>query len=263
MIKEKCPNCGSEEISYDDSSDETFCLKCGFVLGYKPVEESPVKLPSNFLLQKGIVGLVNVGRKKQFKSTSVNSSERSYMLATDVIMRTTTELELPNIVGETGLNVYVQIMKKGLTQGRRIEKVAVGSLFGATMICKLYRPLNLISGYTGIKKNVILSSWKFIESSLEIKVDPVIPESYVPYVCLKLGLNQMVADRANNVIDIARKSMLIEGKEPTVIAGASIHIASMLTGFMVTMKRICELTEVTEATLNLRAEEILSTCEAL
>lgn len=170
-----------------------------------------------------------------------------------------TAIEAPRDVFERALDIAIRCIEKGLTRGRSYRCLALASLYTASRILGKPFPLKQISVITGIPLKDLRSCYNSILEMLgeELKqIRPPDPKSYIDYIAKRLGLSNEVVNEALKILEIVRKEMITEGKDPTGYAAAAIYIASDRLGLKISKNKLSIETGLTEVTVRTRIREI-------
>ncbi|MCL6014381.1 MAG: transcription initiation factor IIB, partial [Candidatus Thermoplasmatota archaeon] len=175
---EKCPECGSTDLSRDYERGELVCNKCGIVIDESYIDQGPewrafdteqnesrarAGSPMTFTLHdKGLstdISWKNKDsygksiptrnraqlyrlRKWQKRIKVSNAAERNLSQALQEMERMASNLSIPNDVRETAAVIYRKAVKQNMIRGRSIEGVVAGSLYAACRITNVPRTLD-------------------------------------------------------------------------------------------------------------------------
>lgn len=290
--KEKCPDCGSENLSHDYEKAEVICNNCGAVLADNLVDFGPewrafdadqkakrqrTGAPIKYTKpNKGLVTEIDrynrdirgtkispqsqaqmYRLRKWHKRSSISSSmERNLTIALSELDRIASYLGLPNNVREASALLYRKAVEKGLIRGRLIESVVASVLY---TVCRQYgipRTLDEISEVSGIPKKEIGRTYRFIKKELTVSVPLTNPVHYVPRFASELNLSGNVQERAKEILETAIGQGLISGRGPTGVAAAAVYIAGVVMGERRTQKEVADVAGVTEVTIRNRYREL-------
>jgi transcription initiation factor TFIIB len=292
MAKEKCPECGSENLTHDYEKAEVICNDCGSVLAENLVDFGPewrafdadqkakrqrTGAPIKYTKpNKGLVTEIDrynrdirgtkispqsqaqmYRLRKWHKRSSISSSmERNLTIALSELDRIASYLGLPNNVREASALLYRKAVEKGLIRGRLIESVVSAVLY---TVCRQYgipRTLDEISEVSGIPKKEIGRTYRFIKKELTVNVPLTNPVHYVPRFASELNLSGNVQERAKEILETAINKGLISGRGPTGVAAAAVYIAGVIMGERRTQKEVADVAGVTEVTIRNRYREL-------
>ena len=288
----KCPECGSKQITRDDSKGELVCSKCGLILSEDEVdmgkewrsfdsdqfeERARTGSPKKYVkLNKGLVTMIDRkgrdlrGNKlsskskaqmyrliKWHKRASVSSSmERNLSIALTEMRRVASYLNIPESLVEAAALLYRKTVEKGLIRGRLIEAVVSAILY---TVCRTYhvpRTLNEMAEASGLTKKEIGRTYRFLVRELKLEVPLTNPIHYIPRFASELNLSGEVQEKGRDIITKAINQGLISGRGPTGVAAAAVYIAGLLKGERRTQKEVANVAGVTEVTIRNRYREL-------
>jgi transcription initiation factor TFIIB len=289
----KCSDCGSRELTRDETRGEVVCDDCGLVLEDNVIDHgaewrvfSPEQgdqrartgAPMTVMLHdKGLSTdidwqnkdysgkTINSKYRSQFyrmrkwqkRSRVSNATERNLAMALAELDRMASRLELPKSVREAAAVNYKKAVDKRLIRGRSIEGVAAASLYAACRQCGVPRTLDEIGQASRTGRKEIGRTYRFMVRELKMKIMPTGPEDYISRFCSGLGLDAEVEAKAYELIKAAQEKELTSGRGPTGIAASIIYIASVLCGKRRTQREVAEVAGVTEVTIRNRYKELI------
>ena len=291
-VIEECPECHSNDLSYDSARAELSCKKCGLVIDEEIIDLGPewrafdhdqqsrrtrTGAPSTYSVHdKGLSTMIdwrnkdiygrNIParnraqwyrlRKWQRRIRISGARERNLAFALSELDRTSSKMSLPRSVREEGSKIYRQAVDAKLVRGRSIEGVVAASLYAACRICKVPRTLDEVAEVSRVTKKEVGRTYRFLSRKLNFKLLPTSPADYVPRYASELGLSNKVEAKAIDIINKAKANGLSSGRSPTGVAAAAIYIASVLLGEKKTQHDIAEIANVTEVTIRNRYKEL-------
>jgi len=245
----KCPECESRNIITDSKHAELYCADCGLVIAENIVDLGPewrsydeeqtakrirtgppmtYRIPDKGL---GTPAPELPARTKRLRWISIDSGDKTLVLALLEIDRMTDALKLPNNIKEETSVLYRKAMKHNLIKkGRSIEDLVSAMLY---ITCRQYevpRTLKEIAEVSRSSLKKIRRAYIFLIRKLGIKLAPVNPARYIPRFCSKLGLSEEIRERAIEILRDDEGTGVAKGWEPTGTAAAAIYLATVLSG---------------------------------
>ena len=286
--RQKCPECGSDRITYDEIRGESVCAKCGSVVTEsmldltqewrafddnqhsRRVRTGAVLTPTKH--DQGITTEIGRGRGELFKVSSkkraqyyrmtkwhkrlIKSRDRNLSFALSELQRLISFLHLSRAIHEKVAKLYQQAVIKGLVRGRSTESIIAALLYTTCREEGAPRTLDEISNASGISKKDIGKTYRYIARKLRIRILPAKPQDYVPRFGSLLNLSERVQVRAVEVLDDAAKFDVTSGKGPIGVAAAALYIASVQEGEKKTQREVADVIGVTEVTIRNRYKEM-------
>ena len=290
---DKCQNCGSTEIVHDFHHGEVICKKCGEVIEFSMIDDSPewraysveernkrarvgaqttyTRHDKGLSTQIGIEDRDAYGRKlnpkqrskiyrlrKWQQRTRVNSAtDRNLTQAMRELDRIGSQLGLPQSVKETASVNYRKALKQRLIRGRSIEAMIAAATYAAARQKRVPRPLDEFAKHSRTSKKDIGRCYRLLINELSLKIPLTDPTSYVVRFGAELGLGGRVQRKAREIVDKAKAKRITIGKDPVGLAAAAIYLAGILEGNQRTQREIAETATVTEVTIRNRYKELV------
>jgi transcription initiation factor TFIIB len=288
----KCHECSSRKIERDETRGEVVCSDCGLVIEDNIIDQgaewrvfSPEEgdqrartgSPSTQLLHdKGLSteidwqnrdysGRVISGasrtqyhrmRKWQRRARITNTHDRNLSQALPEISRIGNNLGMSKNVQQEVAAVYRKALEKKLARGRSIDALVAASIYLVCNMNNLGRTLDEVSKSTRVGRKELTRCYKIIKRELGIRLRVNHPTDFVGGFCSKLGLPAETLSKTLEIISLAEKMELIDGKSPTGLAAAAIYIAANQTNRIRTQREIADISSVTEVTIRNRYKEL-------
>jgi len=173
----------------------------------------------------------------------------------DEIERISNMLNLPKVVIDESIRIFIDATKSGYTRGRSFKLVIAVCIYTACRKMRLARSIDDISAATGIDKVELGKAYRALISKLNINIPIADPKDYIERIGRNLNLSDDTIKKAIEILENVKEKGYTVGKDPTGIAGAIIYIAA-LDNENVTQKKIASVAHVTEVTIRTRYKEI-------
>lgn len=286
-----CDECNSGDLIKSDDQGELVCEHCGLIIEEANIDRGPewrafnhserqsksrVGAPTTQRMHdKGLTtridwkdkdaygrsisskkrGQMHRLRKWQKRIRTKDASERNLQFALGEIDRMASALGVPRSTREVASVIYRRALSEDLIRGRSIEGVTAGCLYAACRREGIPRSLEEIAEVSRVERKEIGRTYRYTSQNLGLEIQPVDPREYVPRFCSKLGLNEEVKAKTNEIITITAEKGLLSGKSPTGYAGAAIYAASLLCNENQTQREVADVAKVTEVTIRNRYQE--------
>ena len=284
----KCPNCGSESITFDHSRGSYICTNCGFVLEDYVIDQGPewrayteedrlererTGSPMTAKVHDwGLTTKIGYSRSKDKidkiqrlriiqNKIRVSARDRKLVTYLSVLNDEAAKLNLPDYVKETASLLIRRIIEEGKEKRIDMYVLIAAVLYYSCQVNKIPRSLQEIKNIYGISSTEL---WKALErvqkvakSSLEFRPN-IKPTEFIPKIVEKLNLPPYVSTKASELLNLMHKHGLTSGKGYTALAAASIYLISALMDVKKTQKDIANALNITEVTIRNRYKEIVS-----
>jgi transcription initiation factor TFIIB len=195
-------------------------------------------------------------RKWQRRTRQNSSVERNLAIALAEADRLTSQMRLPVTLNNAAAILYRRILSQNLVRGRTIEGIIGAVLY---IVCRKFRiPITLkeIAGHSHLNKKTMGRCYRFIMKEFRIEIPVVSPKDFVPRFAKGLDLSIRVEQKAIEILEAARKKLIVSGKAPSGLAAAALYIASIIEGHPTTQREISEVAKITEVTIRNRYKEL-------
>ena len=286
---QKCPECGSANLTYDSHLGEVICNECGLVVEEKMVDsgmdpggkfdkgEKKGRGGAPISMQKFDQGLTtNVGevsdiyrldpkntrkflRLKKWQERVSTSIERNLRLAMAELRVIASYLNLPNVVKDEASRIYNYVLQRGLVRGRSMESVIAACLYAACRSYNIPRTLDEMSTASDIERKEIERTYRFIVRKLGIKVKQSSPKDYISRFASVLKLSPKTQNHALKILDDADSVELTSGRGPAGIAAAALYVAALMNDAKKTQREVADIAGITEVTIRNRYKELIDT----
>jgi len=288
VVGPKCPSCGNKKIVTDQNTGELFCGKCGIVITDKIVDASaewrsfsneggtdptrtgaPTSLTMHDRGLSTIIGTVNKDASGKPLSTSMkstierlrtwdsrsqtnSSADRNLRQALNEMNKLKDKLSLSDTVIQKSAYIYRKALEKKLVRGRSIQGLVAACIYAACRNTETPRTLQDISNGMNVRKKDIARCYRLIFRELELKMPVVDPIKGVSRIASIAELGEKTKRKAIEILNQAKDSGLVAGKDPMGIAAASLYLACISTGEIKSQKEISLASGITEVTIRNR-----------
>ncbi len=284
----KCPECGSTEILVDNEKGEKICSKCGLILNESMIDtqqdwrafdseelEKTARTGAPLTKMRHDKGIgteigkskaelfkVSAGKRGQYfriknwQKRLVSGKDRNYGYALSELERIASALSLSKNLQEEIGSMYEKALEEGLVKGRSIEAI-IGSLVYA--LSREYgspRLMSEICDVSGVDKRDLGRTYRYVARKLNLRVIPAKAVNYVPRCATILKLGDKTQIKAKQYLKDIKSEEDISGKGPIGLAAATLYIAAIMNGEIVSQRRIAEAIGVTEVTIRNRCKDI-------
>ena len=284
----KCPACSDTKMVTDQTTGELFCGKCGFVVTEQITDTTPewrsfskeggadptrTGAPTSLTMHdrglSTVIGAVNkdatgkplsanmkssIERLRTWDSRSQahTSSDRNLRQALNEMNKLKDKLALTDVVVEKAAYIYRKALEKKLVRGRSIQGLVAACLYASCRNTETPRTLQDIANGMNIRKKDIARCYRLIFRELELKMPVVDPIKGVSRIASIAELGEKTKRKAIEILNQAKDSGLVAGKDPMGIAAASLYLACISTGEIKSQKEISIASGITEVTIRNR-----------
>ncbi|MHA1227815.1 MAG: transcription initiation factor IIB [Candidatus Hodarchaeales archaeon] len=290
MFTNKCSECGSNALLYDEVRGEIICEDCGLVANsvifsrepewraYNAEEEKmkirvglPVTALNNKEMRTVIGGntkdsygktldtqtQVKFARLSQMDERVQDRTSRNLKNALAELKRIKSHLNLSDDIAETAVLLYKKALEKDLIKGRSV----IGMISAATYLACRKKNSTITLKDTAEVANISTKELGrciriFLQNINVNKENSPDPAALVHRLGENLGLTMYTRKIAINILNEAREKKLTIGKIPMSLAAAAIYIASIQTGERRTQQQIAVPARTTPVTIRNRFKEL-------
>lgn len=277
--EERCPECHSTNLVWDEHRGEVICRDCGVVVEISNYDYSQEKraftadefenrihngAPISALSDISwttVIKLSNPRTSRQLKravrwQTRLTWEKRNLLMAVTDIKRICTNLALPRVVAETAAVIYKKVQKKNMMRGRSIKGFVGACIYAA---CKMERiPRSITEIYEQLEEVTdrdVRVCYRALLKELGIKVPRVNLVRLIPRYASILGVSPRAEARAECIFSKLASKLHTAGKDPKGFIGAALYIACRQVDERLSQKTIADACSITEVTLRSRIQE--------
>ncbi|MDH5404336.1 MAG: transcription initiation factor IIB [Candidatus Heimdallarchaeota archaeon] len=288
MIRESCPDCGSNKVVEQFRQGHVVCSDCGLVLdriidmssqNFSSVDNGGNNLRtgppvSNLRPDYGLSTDIGNGsrdasgtkltsltrhkmRRLRWMNARTSKSEiRNLRTALRELKRLAAALQLPQEAQSTASFYYRKALKKKLIRGRSINSMIAAAVYIAAREHDFAIVLKDLEDSSEVEKKIIARCMRVYMIELNIKPKVTRANSMIARLTSKLELTQETENEARKILEEARKQKLDIGKSPMSVAAAVIYLACLRTGERRTQQMVAEAAMTTPVTLRNRFRAI-------
>ena len=287
LNESKCPSCGDRKIITDQNTGELFCSNCGLVVTDKIMDTGAewrsfandqtektrggagTSLTIHDMGLSTIIGTANkdstgkpltsnmkssIERLRVWDSRSQahTSQDKNLRQALNEMNKVQDKLALTDSVVEKAAYIYRKSLEKKLVRGRSIQGLVAACLYAACRNTETPRTLMDIANGMNIRKKDIARCYRLIFRELELKMPVIDPVKGVSRIASVAKLTEKSKRKAVKILNQAKETGLVAGKDPMGIAAASLYLACITTGEIKSQKEISIASGITEVTIRNR-----------
>ncbi len=289
-----CPECGNTNLISDSTRGELICNVCGLVLSQNLIDSGPewrafsseeankkarVGAPTTLTIHdKGLSTMIGWKNKDAFgksispkmkaevyrlrkwhvRTRTNKSIDRNLAYAMNELDRFSSQLNLSKALKESAAHIYRKMAHKNLIRGRSIEAMLIASIYLSCRLNNIPKTLDDFIEFALVDKKKIARCYRLILIELKINIQVSSPINFIPRFCAELKLSGRTQNRAAELLKLAKKYHITDGKAPTGLAGAALYVAAIQEGERRTQKEISLAAGVTEATIRNRYKELVN-----
>jgi transcription initiation factor TFIIB len=197
-------------------------------------------------------------RKWHVRTKTNKSIDRNLAYAMNELDRFSSQLNLSKEIKESAAHIYRKMAHKNLIRGRSIEAMLIASVYLSCRLNSIPKTLDDFIEFASVDKKKIARCYRLILNELKINIKVFSPINFIPRFCAELNLSGKTQNRAAELLKLAKKFRITEGKAPTGLAGAALYVAAIQEGERRTQREISQTVGVTEATIRNRYKELVN-----
>ena len=256
----RCPDCGSNQISYEEEQGEIVCTMCGLVLEEKAVEKKPFISETHKELAEQPFLAEAEGLKKNGRvirsSWLLSTREKNYEQAKKHLELLTSKLHLPELVMTDANVIFKQAVQARLNIGRDNLSFIYGSVYASCILHNVPKTPLEVTMYSEISKKKLMKAYRLLKKNLDLKLKTIDPSDLVPRFGSRLGLKHETISKALEILGAIRNNPLFIGKNPQTITAAALYVAAKTTNDDRTQRDVANATGVIEVTIRKISKEM-------
>ncbi|MCU4754078.1 transcription initiation factor IIB 2 [Halobacteria archaeon AArc-curdl1] len=287
-----CSECGGP-IVHDPDEADLVCAECGLIAAEQEIDAGPEwraytadereeksrtgapttqRMHDNGLSttigwkNKDGYGQTITGEKRQQlarlrtwdeRFRTRDSRDRNLKQALGEIDRMSSALGIPEQPREVASVLYRQALDNELLPGRSIEGMATASLYAASRLEGIPRPIDEVAAVSRVDDLKIKRAYRYLARELELEIPPTSPLEYLTRLASEISCTTETERRAKELLENAIAHGVHSGKDPVGVAASALYAAGRLTNDHVTQSAVSEAANVSEVTIRSRYREIL------
>ncbi|MFX0171528.1 MAG: transcription initiation factor IIB family protein [Candidatus Hodarchaeota archaeon] len=289
MFCEKCSECGSKALLYDDQRGEIICEDCGLVANsvlfsrepewraYNSEEEKTkvrVGLPTSILNNRELRTVIGSKTKDSYGKTLNSSTQAKFARLSQMdervqdrttrnlksalmeLKRIKSHLNLSEDICETAVIFYKMALKRDLIKGRSVTGMMSAATYLACRKKNAVITLKDTSEVANISSKELGRCVRIFLQNTNVNNNSPDPVTLINRLGENLGLTMFTRKVAIDILVEARERSLTMGKIPMSLAAAAIYIASIQTGERRTQQQIAIPARTTPVTIRNRFKEL-------
>jgi transcription initiation factor TFIIB len=289
LVIEKDKTCSHDGKSHgplvtDSARGEILCATCGEVLADKVEDYSPEQRSSIVndydnstrtglgsalsIHDKGLSTVIgNTDRDASGNSISTymkytfnrlrtwdsrsksNSTERNLRSAFVIMGAIQSKIDVSDAVVERAAYLYRKALTKNIIRGRTISGMILSALYVACRESGVPRTLQDISNAGNISFKNLSRHYRVFVKALELQVDSLNPSEFVSKIGSSVGLSEKAQRDALDIIEVAKKKGIVDGKNPVSLAAAALFMSAVMNGEKATQDKIARVSGISSVTI--------------
>jgi len=284
-----CPDCRdpNPNIVEEFGSGDLVCGSCGLVLGDRvvdtrsewrtfandegddpsrvgaasdPLMEGMEQLDTVISFRDGGSGIARELQRAASRQQNTRS-ERNILSAFRDISNWCDQFSLPKTISDIAKQLYRRSDEEKLLRGKPLEAVIAACIFIACRQAHVPRTFREICNLTHVSKKVLGQCYKALEQAFNLAPGATTtqnssspttgPENLLVRYCNHLDLPAQVQTICSDIIIMARKHGIADGRSPVSIAGGAIYFTCHLLGKVKSVRDISAVAGVSEGTIKL------------
>ncbi|QIO24295.1 transcription initiation factor IIB family protein [Haloarcula sp. JP-L23] len=188
--------------------------------------------------------------RREHRRAQVSSKrERNQIYAFTEIRRIVGSLGLSNAIRDRACVLFESAQNEDLLQGRSLEGFAAAAVYATCRTEDVARTVEELCRAARADPDELRAAYDALNRDLGLPTGPIDPREYVPRFATELGLSESVRNRAEQLVDEARDSGIVGGRNPAGVATACLYTAAQEHGIGLTQAEAAEVGDVTPVTL--------------
>ncbi|MBX0325824.1 transcription initiation factor IIB family protein [Halomicroarcula sp. F13] len=195
-------------------------------------------------------------RREHNRARFRSKAEQNLAFACGEIARIVGALDLKHDIREFASVLFRQAQSDDLLRGRSLEGFAAGSVFAACRCRGLPRSAREIAAVARCDENTVLNSYRVLNAELELATAVQTPRQLLPGLVSELDVDDVVRNRARELIEVAESEGVSNGRRPSGVAAAAIYLAGQEFGTEQTQAELADAADVSAVTIRERMYDL-------
>ena len=178
-----------------------------------------------------------------------NSTERNLRSAFVTMSAIQSKIDVSDAVVERAAYLYRKALTKNIIRGRTISGMILSALYVACRESGVPRTLQDISSAGNISFKNLSRHYRVFVKALELQVDSLNPSEFVSKIGTSVGLSEKAQRDALDIIEIAKKKGIADGKNPVSLAATALFMSAIMNGEKATQDKIASVSGISSVTI--------------
>jgi transcription initiation factor TFIIB len=280
----KTPDCKGKPQITDDTTGEIICGSCGSILSERSVDINSEKTGDFYeylaksrtgpeqslsLYDMGMMTVISdkdatgkylsdsmkntFGRLKRLNSRSrARYSNRTLRFALLFLHSLKTKLGLPDSVAENAAYIYRKVMQKRITVGRNAKILMCASVYVSCRQSGVPRSITDVSQASFVTKKELSRACRILIVNLDLNLGFCEPFEFVAKIANEAKITEQTSRNALESLHKLSEKGLADGKNPVVLAAATLYLSCVLNGENKTQSELARASGTTATALRIR-----------
>ena len=280
-------SCRCGPVITDDESGEIFCGSCGHVFEERSFERIPesyhgsmdfmarstAPIPSVVTFDTNTVTII-ANRDGLGKSLSTKTRDsffrlkrlnnRSSRYGTSQTLRSSLsllntirmKLGLPDSLVESAAYLYKKSRRDKIRIGMNTKNLMCACIYVACKKQGIPRSILEISLVSNIKKKEIARACRTLVNKMEISLVPFNPSEFLTKIANEAKISEKSRRDAIDILAIAEKAKITDGKNPKALAAASLYLSCTLNNEKKSQAQLAKASGISTNTVRTRYSEL-------
>jgi len=195
-------------------------------------------------------------RREHSRGRWRSKAERNLAHGLGSITRLTGALDLPRSLNEQACALFRTAQDDGLLQGRSIEAIAAGCVYGVCRVTGGTCTIEEVTKHARVEESRILNGYRALNEVLSLPAPPQSPSEFVRKLASEFELPPEVIYRAEALAARAHESGVSGGKHPAGFAATCLRTIADDFGHTVVQREIAEAAGVSAVTVRSHRETV-------
>lgn len=265
----KCPNCGCDEIDYDQARGDAVCVECGTVLEQNLIVNE-VGFSEDARGRSNVIGqhVRADGRLNTFNvlpGFSREATELTMQHGRRRIGHIASALRLTSRHTDSALQLFRLAVERNFHKGRRMANVCCACLYA---VCRIHKTAHMLLDFADVlETNVYVLGHTFLKFAqvLSIQLPIIDPSLYIHRFASKLEFGDkthIVAMSALRVMARMQRDWMSAGRRPSGLCGAALVAAAGMHNFYRSVGDVARVVRIGNVVLRERLQELDKTTTA-
>ncbi|MDH2906523.1 MAG: transcription initiation factor IIB [Candidatus Nitrosotalea sp.] len=178
-----------------------------------------------------------------------NSTERNLRSAFVIMSAIQSKIDVSDAVVERAAYLYRKALTKNIIRGRTISGMILSALYVACRESGVPRTLQDVSSAGNISFKNLSRHYRVFVKALELQVDSLNPSEFVSKIGTSVGLSEKAQRDALDIIEIAKKKGIADGKNPVSLAATALFMSAIMNGEKATQDKIASVSGISSVTI--------------
>ena len=188
--------------------------------------------------------------RKYHSWNSMTYRERSLYNIFETLTNSAVNNGISKSIVEEAKALYKQVSESRISRGNNRSGLIASSIYISCKNNKVPRSCKEIAKIFNLKESTMTRGCKRFSEIMKLNLEATTADDFISRFCSNLGLDGEKKEACRHVIRMADELSIISENTPPAVAAGTIYLCSMVYGWNLCKKSLCETCDISQVTIN-------------